>query len=89
VPILLAALWAMWIACWLRRVELRHEHDALATRLGLSWTPEGLGASVRAIGAVGGHRVDVRFRRLFGPLRAVVRIDGVRRTFAELDALAP
>jgi hypothetical protein len=87
VLILLAAAWTLWGACWLRRVELRREHDPMVRSLGLVWAREGLGPVVRAAGTVAGHRVEIRWRRLFDDGRVRVCVDGVVVALAEVEAL--
>lgn len=74
--VFLGALWTLWGAWWLRRVELRREHDGTVRALGLTWAREGWGPSVAAAGAVDGRPVEVRWRRaLFGET-VRVRRDG-------------
>lgn len=69
---LLTAVWTLWGACWLRRVELRRDKAALVRTLGLEWVREGLGPSVRARGHLGGQTVEARWRR--GVARDRVRL---------------
>ncbi|MDP2313008.1 MAG: hypothetical protein Q8P41_08895 [Pseudomonadota bacterium] len=77
--LLLTALWTLWGACWLRRVELRHEKEPLVRALGLAWGREGLGPAVVARGMLAGRPVEVRWRRgVFGD-RARLRTNGARR----------
>lgn len=78
--VVLAALWMMWGAAWLRRVELREHVQSVVTALGLEFRPEGLGASLRAHGRVDGRHVEVRWRLgLDGRVRAAARRAGKRR----------
>ena len=70
--LLLLALWTLWGACWLRRVELQREKDPVVRALGLSWAREGFGPTVRAVGTVAGRAVEVLWRR--GMLRDRTRV---------------
>jgi hypothetical protein len=74
--ILLGALWVLWGACWLRRVELRSENDAVVRTLGLAWVREGLGPTVRAAGRTPSGPVEIRWRRWFTSAAPRVRYAG-------------
>lgn len=87
---LLTAIWTLWGACWLRRVELHREKEPVVRALGLTWVREGLGPSVRARGTLGGREVEVRWRRGVLRDRARLRIGGAWRALeadSELDSL--
>ena len=60
--ILLAALWCVWGAHWLRRIELRAIAEPVVHALGLRWAPEGFGPRVVAVGEVDGVAVTVWWR---------------------------
>jgi hypothetical protein len=76
VVVFLGVLWSLWGAWWLRRVELRREHEATVRALGLAWAREGWGPSVAARGDVAGRPVEVRWRRAFFGETARVRVGG-------------
>lgn len=80
-------MWALWGAWWLRRVELRREHDAAVRALGLAWGREGFGPTVRAHGTVAGRAVEVRWRRAFFGERVRARVDGAWRVVPRGDDL--
>lgn len=75
--VFLGALWTLWGAAWLRRVELRREHEPTVRALGLTWAREGWGPSVTAGGEVDGAAVEVRWRRGVCGERVAVRRGGV------------
>lgn len=84
----LAAVWAAWCVAWLRRIELRSGAEAAARELGLELSPEGLGPSLRARGALGGQPVEIRWRHGFGALKVRVRVAEEPWAEAPADAVA-
>lgn len=63
VVMVLGLVWSVWLAGWLRRIELRHVAGPAAERLGLAFGREGWLGRVRAAGVVDGVPVEVVWGR--------------------------
>jgi hypothetical protein len=61
--ILLLLAWCLWLAVWLRRVELRQAAAPVAERLGLVFHRESLLGWIAASGSIDGVPVEVRWGR--------------------------
>lgn len=87
VLVLLGVVWALWIAAWVRRVELRAAAEPLVREFGLAWTAEGLRARVSARGRVGDREVELRVSTPAELPRYRARIAGER--WIDLDRSQP
>jgi hypothetical protein len=63
VVIVVGLAWSLWLAGWLRRVELRHVATPAVERLGLSFGREGWRGRVKAAGVVEGVPVEIVWGR--------------------------
>lgn len=61
--VLLGLAWSLWLAGWLRRIELRYVAAPAVERLGLSFGREGLLGHVVAAGVVDGVPIEVAWGR--------------------------
>ena len=82
VVIVVLLLWSLWIAGWLRRIELRAQAEPVAQRLGLHFHSEGVLGRVRASGTLEGVPVEVAWSH-----RVRVRVRGGAWSPVEPDAV--
>lgn len=75
---LVGVAWALWLAAWITRVELRHALEPMIRELGLAWLPQGLGPRVSARGEFDGRPVELVARSRRGSPAVRVRLVGGR-----------